>query len=223
MLTPRPELQFLRRGDEYTETVATHKHQMSRAARTARGAIFAFVSTVLAAASHALAGGFVTPEAMAVTAIIALPVSVALSGRIASLWRVSLVVGLSQFFYHWTFSGLGIASAASSAATEPLGVHAAHLAALERFVPTAIEAGAADSTMWLLHAVAAILSIALITCGERAVLALLRTIRRAVPRALVRVSFALPARVPAIHVAPRLVAQRFSRSARSLRGPPLLV
>ena len=56
---------------------------MSRASRTARGAFGALAATLLAAASHSLAGGSVTLFALVATSLLALPLCVALAGRAA--------------------------------------------------------------------------------------------------------------------------------------------
>ena len=216
------KIQIQPKQDRYTQTVVQRQQRMSRAARTARGALFAFVSTVLAAASHSLAGGTMTFQAVLITAVVVLPLCVALSGRVASLWRVSLAVGLSQFFYHWVFAGIGATSGLPPQGT-PVGAHAAHLASLERFVPSVVESGSAGALMWTLHGVAAIVSIALITRGERAILALRHTIRRALPR-----QFALPLDcrqllAPISREVSALNDQLRAFSARMLRGPPVSV
>lgn len=193
---------------------------MSRAARTARGVVGAALSTVLAAASHSLAGGEVSAFAVVVTAIIALPFCVALAGKTASLWRVALAVGASQFLYHWAFAGLGVSANLAGDAGFPLGSHAAHLASLERFVPDVVEAGSADTLMWVLHAVAAVLSTALVARGERAVLALGRTLRRALPRPIRLAAFERPAAPQSPRRAAVLRDQLLDLSSRTLRGPP---
>lgn len=161
---------------------------MSRAQRTARGAAGAVATTVLAGASHALAGGEVTWLALLATSVLALPLCVALAGRVGSLWRLSLGVGVSQFVYHWSFSSLGV-SAASGSAPATTGVaagpHAAHWSAVA-FVPGAASADAAGWWMWVMHAVAALVTVALIHRGEQAVLGIFALLRLALPRALPR-------------------------------------
>lgn len=193
---------------------------MSRADRTVRGVLISVVSSLLAAASHSLAGGTVTFEGVVATALLGLPLCVAFAGRIASVWRVGIAVSLSQFFYHWAFAGIGVFSSAAGASMFPMGSHAAHMASLERFVPAVAESASADSVMWILHGVAALVSTAIITRGERALLALLRVIRRALPR---------PALVPLIHTAfiapilrevPPAKQELLLLSACGKRGPP---
>ncbi|GAA1317677.1 hypothetical protein ACFSWE_10370 [Leucobacter albus] len=200
--------------------MARRPQPMSRAARTARGAIGAALSAVLAASSHSLAGGEVSAFAVFVTATIALPFCVALAGRVASLWRIGIAVGASQFLYHWAFAGIGVSTSLGAAPEFPRGSHAAHLASLERFVPSVVEAGSADALMWGLHAVAAVFSTLLIARGERAALALGRSIRRALPRPVRVAAFEGPVVVPARLDPPLLRDQIYTLSSRSLRGPP---
>lgn len=202
--------------------MARRQQPLSRAARTARGVIGAALSTVLAAASHSLAGGEISAFAVLATAIIALPFCVALAGRVESVWRVGLAVGASQFLYHWAFAGIGVTTALSGASKLPSGSHAAHLASLERFVPNVVEAGSADTLMWALHAVAAVVSTVLVVRGERAVLALGRTIRRALPQRLILAAFERRQVQPVRREAPILRDQLLTYASWSLRGPPLV-
>lgn len=196
---------------------------MSRAVRTARGAFGALAATLLAAASHAAAGGNVTPIAVIATSMFALPLCVLLAGKIGSLWRLSLAVIVAQFVYHWSFSGLGLATSVSDLSGEPVSPHAAHLGMLPPalFMPEATTAYSADVWMWAAHALAAILTIALMHRGECAVMHLVQVLRRAVPvrvptlvrlperRAILEIFAALPSR-----------AERVFLSAISYRGPP---
>lgn len=164
---------------------------MSRAVRTARGTFGALVATMLAAASHALAGGAVTPFAVAATTLFALPLCVLLAGRTGSLWRLALAVSTAQFVYHWSFSGLGVtseSSAASLASNAPVSLHAAHLGAFTPALsglapaPDLVTAAAiSDTWMWAAHALAALLTIALMHRGERAFMHLVRVLREAAP------------------------------------------
>ena len=203
---------------------------MTRAVRTARGAAGAAIATLFAAVSHGLAGGVITPLAVVATAVIALPICVALAGRTGSLWRLALGVSVSQFLYHWTFSGLGIASGAGSTpAAEQLaalGPHAAHLGAMP-FAPALVASGAADAWMWAAHALAAALTVALVHRGERAAIHLLSLVRSALVPAFrfgnagVRVGRSgRPAAAPILHVLPTLRERLTVLSAISHRGPP---
>lgn len=200
--------------------MARRQQPLSRAARTARGTLGAALSTVLAAASHSLAGGEISAFAVIVTAVIALPFCVALAGRVASLWRVAIAVGASQFLYHWAFAGIGVTGDLAGFPAFPTGSHAAHLASLERFVPDVVEAGTADALMWILHAAAAVLSTALVARGERAVVALGRSIRRVVPQPFSLAAFECRRLPPVRREAPALRDQLLSYDCWSLRGPP---
>lgn len=195
---------------------------MGRGARTARGAAGSLAATLFAAASHGIAGGTITWVAVAVTAILALPLCTALAGRIGSLWRLAVAVGAAQFLYHWIFAGVGVAEAVGDATGAPAPLHAAHTTALAGFAPELAAAGSADAAMWVGHAVAAVLTIALLHRGERACLALARLVRRTLRRPLPRIVAVSrrPALRPLILRTPLRVRSQ-ARSAISHRGPPL--
>lgn len=192
---------------------------MSRGVRTARGAAIAVSASLLAAASHALAGGEVTELSVLATAIFALPLSMALAGRRPSLWRLTLAVSIAQFVYHWCFAGFGLFSERGGLST-PAPLHAAHLAQLESFVPDLATAATAGAAMWLSHAVAAVITIALLYRGEVAYRVLAQLVQRVLPR--VRFAIAVAPRrvvlVPSRRVAAPL--QLAQLSPISHRGPP---
>lgn len=196
--------------------------RLSRAARAWRGVGGALAATLLAAASHGLAGGALSWLAIAATAILALPVCTALAGRIGSLWRLALAVSASQFLYHWLFSWIG-ASGGGRPGAEAVSPHAAHLGA--QLAPAGAAglgpAATADTAMWAGHAVAALLTIALLHRGERAFLALVRLVRKALP--LRRPSaLVVPSRLPSlVSWAPIASARsRLLSTVISHRGPP---
>lgn len=209
----------------------SEQRAMSRAVRTARGAFGALAATLLAAVSHALAGGLTTAFAVVATALFALPLCVLLAGKIGSLWRLAIAVSVAQFVYHWSFAGIGasqLGAGASGSSAEAISPHAAHLGLLASspFVPTASTgaiAANAEAVMWVAHALAAALTVALMHSGERAFLHVVRLLRSAVP-VHVPGSIRLPSR-PAIletfYAAPSRVAPVFL-SAISHRGPPAL-
>lgn len=217
---------------------------MHRAARTARGTFGALAITLLAAASHALAGGDISWLSVAVGTLVALPLCVALAGRTGSLWRLGIAVGAAQFLYHWSFVGLGVGSSAGTVAHTPQALHAQHLGALSPVVPGAGASGSlssgsgtavlgnqladyvatADAAMWLGHAVAAVLTVALLHSGERACLAIVCTVRGALPL-VVPLIVALPERSA---IRPRDTGTRLRTrldlcSTISHRGPPALL
>lgn len=202
---------------------------MSRAARVGRGAAGAFIATALAAVSHSIGGGQITLLAVFATAILAMPLCVALAGKLGSLWRLGLGVGVSQFIYHWSFAGLGV-SISSPLATSgesmalPVSPHAEHLAQMQNFVPAIAEAGAASWVMWLSHLVAAVATVALLYRGERATVALGRLLTRTIFTPVFLSlrsetgSIVQPVRQSRAPLAERLR----SLSAISHRGPPIL-
>lgn len=201
--------------------------RVSRAARAWRGVGGALAATVLAGASHGLAGGAISWLAIAATAILAMPLCTALAGRIGSLWRLALAVSASQFLYHWFFSWIGAgASVAQAAGSEAVSPHAAHLGAPLGIADLSAlgSAGSADAAMWAVHAGAALVTILLLHRGERAFLALARLVRRALPLRLAAIPH-LPRRVarlaawaPAVSVRSRLLAAVITH-----RGPPVAV
>ena len=198
----------------------------ARGLRLIRGWIGAVVATSVAAVSHSLAGGAV-PELPLL--LLALSLSglacTALTGRGLSLWRLSAGVALSQGLFHWLFS----AAAAPHAADARPGGHLAHsaglgaagleAAALEPAAGTVLSSAAdhASPLMWLGHAVAAVLTVALLRHGETAAVRLVQAVR-------LRVTGFLPLFRP-LPVAPRAAALPANRPVRPLRnlGAPLLV
>lgn len=194
---------------------------MSRAVRTARGAFGAGAATLIAAASHALAGGAITWFAIVATALVALPLCVALAGRVGSLWRLALAIAAAQFLYHWSFAGIGAASGGQGG---PAPLHAHHLGlGAASGLGSAVSAAAPtiDAAMWIGHALAALATIALLHRGERAFLALIHLVRRAILPAL-RSPVPVPARVPRVRSeagSPRL-DRLCSPAAITHRGPP---
>ncbi|QIM16886.1 hypothetical protein G7067_11515 [Leucobacter insecticola] len=200
---------------------------LSRAHRVARGGMGAAIATLLAAASHGLAGGSITLPAIIVTGVIALPLCTALAGRIGSVWRLSLGVAFAQFLYHWSFAGISAAGSGSAPLASggiPVSPHAAHLLALESFAagltPGLAPALSADTTMWAMHGIAAIITIAILHRGERAFLSLRGMLRKAYTPVCITLG--------GISVRPQIAAARprfsnvFERlfSAVTHRGPP---
>ncbi|MDZ4351653.1 MAG: hypothetical protein U1B81_03395 [Arthrobacter sp.] len=147
----------------------------------------------------------------------------ALTGRGLSLWRLSAGVALSQGLFHWLFSG----AAATHDAAPPAGGHLGHSPGLEP--AGTIISSAADHTsplMWLGHAFAAILTVAVLRHGEVAALRLVQAMR-------LHVTSFLPLfqTFPALPAAAVLPANQPVRPLRNLgapllvlrhRGPPLL-
>lgn len=188
----------------------------ARGLRLVRGWIGAVVATSIAAGSHFLAGGN-APELPLLLLALALSglACTALTGRGLSLWRLSVGVALSQALFHWLFSG----AAAPHGRIAPAGGHPAHSAVLEPATATIISA-AADHTsplMWLGHAVAAVLTVAILHRGEVTVVRLVLAMR-------LRVTAFLPLLLP-LPVCPAPAALPANRPVIPLRnlGAPLLV
>jgi hypothetical protein len=195
----------------------------TRWARFARGWLAALFSTLVAAASHTLAGGdSPAPLALVVALAFAGVTCVALTGKAISLPRLSVSVALSQLAFHTLFSTI---ATAPSAAT-PAQPHA-HGQATPLLVDTvAASAGHhTDGWMWLGHGIAAVLTVVALRYGEGAFWRL-----RSIARLFVRTVFAaLPVLIPRLpgvrrpvesgHLfVPRFCA--FVRSSLGLRGPP---
>lgn len=141
----------------------------TRWARFARGWLAALVATFAAVCSHAIAGGSM-PSAVAIALSLAFSglVCVALAGKTLSRVRLATAVALSQFAFHGAFSLLG--QATTPPGTEPAGMQhsAAQMAAEIAALPAGQAIVGPDATMWLGHAIAAVLTIVAIRRGERA-------------------------------------------------------
>lgn len=191
--------------------------------RAGRGTAGAAVATTVAATAHTLSGGQ-APPAWLLLAVIALaaPLAVALTGRRPALWRTSAVVAASQLLLHFAFATVGTAA--------PAGGHGGHVhgaAIILGEAPASTAAGlgtalfALDPLMIAGHALAAVVTIALVTRGERA----LATIAAGLRRLAARVDVAVPL-LPAV---PRPVAPARPTPAAAVflvtlsrRGPPAL-
>lgn len=199
----------------------------SRATRAARGVGGAIVITLLAAVSHSFAGGMASIGTVICAAILTSPLCVLLAGRLASAWRLTLAVGVSQLFYHWLFVNFTLTPATFFA---PLHTHTHHFAGGMLHGGAAgnlaAHASHADSPlMWLLHALAAVCTVLILLHGDRAVLRL--------GEQLAAVAFTLwriPARafqLPGVSIRPRQIfrqpfaLQIFASARITHRGPPV--
>ena len=197
----------------------------ARRMRFHRGWLTAGLSVVVAAFSH-VAGGGAEPGLLGVGLALAfaLPVCVALAGRRVSTPRLAASVVLSQFAFHVLFS-LG------STATTGLGASGGHHSPLILTVRAAAgataapEAAMSTSAMWLAHALAAVVTVAAMVRGHRAMRTALRAAsRRAVAAGRVLGDGVVP--VPEARllnaVVPPLRRGRLPRflTASPHRGPP---
>lgn len=189
-----------------------------RAIRALRGTIAAAVSTVIAAASHGLADGRAPSIfALSVAFTASVFVCIALAGKTLSRPRLAVSVVLSQLAYHGMFA---FAPSGGSVEQTSLGVHAQHaLGAVD------VQAGAAahshHPTMWVAHALAAVVTTLVLAHGERIVRGLFTTLRIAVSALF---EAPAPVVIPAlVSVAPSAAAPRRAAvvlPTRSQRGPP---
>lgn len=142
----------------------------SRTPRVARGAVVASVATFTALLSHVVAGGAV-PGPLGILApwLLALMASTLLAVA-PSLVRLGASVLVSQALFHTLF----VMGAATPAATMPAMSHHDH-GAMSMAMDAAgtartsgfLAALCADPAMWTLHAVAAVVTVALLYRGER--------------------------------------------------------
>ena len=201
----------------------------TRWARVARGWATASFALFVAALSHTLGGG-AGPGALAIVLSLAFAgvLCIGLSGRAASLWRVSVSVLASQLIFHGLFS-LGAPGGALATGPDAAVAHA-HSGALALAVvgPGSISPAhpAHGAAMWFVHGVAAIVTIAALRYGDAAVRALLRTARVVIRRLLETAAAPCP---PAPRRAPTTARVFTPRDLGVLlsgmrhRGPPMVV
>lgn len=194
-----------------------------RGPRVLRGVLAASVATFVALMSH-LAGGGAMPGWVGVLVpwVLAVAVCTLLAGRTLSLWRVALAVAVSQFLFH----GLFVLGMFDAGATATLPAHHAHHAPVA-LTPVATDLVPSDTTMWVGHLVAAVVTVAALHRGERAVRGILtlagdliRTVRRRLATTLT--GFLPQPRRPVTGVAAGLVlvALGWHPSSVARRGPP---
>ncbi|MBD8538442.1 hypothetical protein [Frigoribacterium sp. CFBP 8751] len=199
----------------------------TRAERFARGWLTAGASTLVAAFSH-VAGGGMQPGVLGVVLAlaVAVPVSIALAGVHLSTVRLAVAVALSQVAFHLLFS-LGAEGVGGASATG--GHHAALVisTATDGSVSGTV-AGAmvmGGPTMWLAHALAAVVTIVALRRGEGAAWAIVRLAVRGLTVARLLTAGHRP-EVPVVRrpstptgVRPRPPGRRHL-TARPRRGPP---
>ncbi|MFI8631391.1 hypothetical protein ACIGEP_02190 [Microbacterium sp. NPDC077663] len=190
----------------------------SRLSRVVRGAVAASVATWAALLSHVAAGGQM-PGWLGITVPLVLSIAVctALAGRRLSLLRLALAVTASQVLFHTLFV-LG-------AVTPSGATHAHHLLPMtSAAAPTA--AMHADPLMWVMHGVAAVLTVAVLHRGEHAarrLLAVAAGLARWARRRILAAVLALGAADrPTLPAAPDVVPALRSVALRvpARRGPP---
>jgi hypothetical protein len=187
----------------------------SRWSRVLRGLGAGSSATLVAAASHAMAGDR-APSAVGLTLALffAGVVSIALAGRRLSAARLAASVAISQLAFHVVFSTLG-----GAAEVVTTGHH-------QTVVGGVAIVTHASGGMWIAHGTAAVLTTLLLVFGERAFYGLRDTARMLLgalltPHTLHVVAIdRAPLPAPVTPIVARVV--REFHAARGLRGPPPL-
>ncbi|NEN05498.1 hypothetical protein G3T36_06400 [Diaminobutyricibacter tongyongensis] len=198
----------------------------TRWARVVRGLLAATFATFVAALFH-VAGGGATPSALALTLSLTFSglAALALTGRRASLWRLTASVVVSQTVFHALFS-LGSGTTRFVAADGMAHIHAgSHLIAMAGRHMQDSGVIPDSPAMWLSHASAALVTIVALRFGEQAFWGLFETARirlgRVVRRAVVQVvAVAAPAAVHGDSDAPVLRDLGILIGRMRHRGPP---
>lgn len=148
----------------------------SRGERLARGWVIGSLATALAALSHAIAGGG-APSGLALVAgvIFGGMLGTVAVGRSPSLPRLAIAVGGTQLAFHALFSLLGTTGTAASSAGHDHGA-----AAPLTMVVGAPHPHIEGPEMWLAHAAAGLVTLALLRGAERAAWRLLTELARLV-------------------------------------------
>lgn len=187
----------------------------TRAARAIRGAVFAGIATVTAAAAHTLGGGAApSPLFCAILFALAVPPTTALASPRPAPGRAALAVGAGQLLFHGAFAVVGdIGTVAATAYATRGHVHGA------ASTWTMDATGVAGVDMTLAHVLAAIVTIALVCHGE-SLLARIGAwvIRRACAAVTVPSASAVLRRVDALPTRPR--ARAVLPPGLGRRGPP---
>jgi hypothetical protein len=212
----------------------------TRATRATRGAVFAAIATVTAAAAHTIGGGAApSPLFCAILFAFAVPLTTALVSASpavsrgplsraalskaalsqAALWRTGLAVGASQALFHAAFAVVGDlgASPVPLAQGHVHGSPSLSLTDAAVHLPTTVLPVGLDMTV--AHAFAAVITIALVCRGEAALAAIASWIVRAAAAPLDGpVPPSVPRRVASIPVLPRTA--RVVPPGLGRRGPP---
>jgi hypothetical protein len=183
----------------------------SRVARVLRGTVVGVFATLVAAGSHAAAGGAV-PSALSIVVGLAFAtlLGTLAAGRRPSTLRIAIIAGGAQFAFHAVFAAL-----TPFAASVAPGHHPGHLT-----LDTAAH-HPDDPAMWIAHAVAGIATVLFLRRAEAALWALLGD---ALERAAVPV--AMRVEIPELRIVtyspePRRALALLIAAALSRRGPPV--
>jgi hypothetical protein len=198
--------------------------EVTPAARFVRGWFCAALATLLAAASHVLAGGTVPFLAAALSVSVGALVCVVLAGRRLTLARAASGVAVSQLAFHSLFEVFANTPGSSPALTpHQHEIGASVASAATHIQPTTMTSGA-EASMLLSHLVAGLLTVVIVRHGENVWWALL-----AILTATVTVVFRLVTLCPVGGAFPRTLASPavagllkllHCGTRLRLRGPP---
>jgi hypothetical protein len=194
----------------------------ARRQRTLRGTAAASVATLVSATAHTLAGGGAgSPLLLAAVVVLASPVAIALVGRRSSVPRLALAATVSQILFHAAFA-ITFPVAGSQPPPTLSHVHAPQLTQSASVSVAHHAALIPDAPMLAAHAIAAVITVALLARGERMVRTIARGIRELVERhvslvPLVVVAVPRPRGIENVAAVLRRFAADISR-----RGPPLV-
>ncbi|QEE62085.1 hypothetical protein FVA74_11285 [Salinibacterium sp. dk2585] len=201
--------------------------ESSRQRHAVRGFVAATVATFVALLSHVLGGGDV-PGWLGILApwVLSLPMCMGLARWTLSLGRLSVSVGVSQFFFHTLFV-LGASGGSASFVTSGVG-HGSHGLVLVAAESSAAASAYDPAVMWLWHGVAAVITIAAVQRGESALASIRRVAAwvaswvaaRVTPAQLAPVAMA-PGRMPTPQFSTASLSACFAFSPLLRRGPPL--
>ncbi|MGJ0388526.1 hypothetical protein [Microbacterium sp. CGR1] len=193
----------------------------SRKPAVVRGFAASTLAIFTALAGHVTGGGEMPGVlGLVVPWVLSLMICVLLAGRRLSVTRLSISVALSQFLFHTLFV-LGTIS--------PSGASTPHVHGAPLILPPSTgipEAVVADSSMWLGHAVAAMLTVLALHRGERLAMALrqlaaqaVRWVQRRIDAVLVRPGLSSAQRVQGEFLTTAPVASILLTTLRG-RAPP---
>ena len=195
-----------------------------RQLRALRGAAASGAATVLAAVSHTVGGGTApAPLLVVAMAAVLMPPAVMLMGRRMSLPRLIATVLSSQAAFHLAFAALGAPTTEPAFTADHAGhVHDVSASLAESTSGAPFLLGQTGAAMLAAHALSALLTIALLWRGERALRAIaswaFAVVRRAADPAP-----ALPSAPPAVpSEAPATRESLLFHDVRLQRGPPAL-
>ena len=141
--------------------------RQSRAPRVARGAVAASVATFAALMSHVSAGGAIPGWlGVAVPWILSVMVCTVLAGRRLSALKLTIAVVASQLLFHTLFV---LGAVPTRAPASMPGAHS-HALVTDPVSDAAATMVHTDTTMWFMHGFAAVVTVAALYRGERAIL-----------------------------------------------------